>query len=248
MSNRPDNIALVIIGNEILTGKVRDENAEFAIRWCRDNGVDTGRVDVIPDDVEIIAEAVARHKANHHWVITSGGVGPTHDDVTIEGVARAFGVGVVRHPALEELIQRHYRGRLNGAVMRLADIPEGAEIINQEEPLFAAPRIGNVFILPGVPALFQGRFLAAAKSFRGQPVLAWAIDLTLGEPEIADLLNRTVAAFPGVDFGSYPRFAASGYKTRITIEGRDHARVLQARDAFSAGLPDGVILSSGEIQ
>src|SRR6267378_3445919 len=125
----PKTAGIILVGNEILSGKIEDANAVYLCRELRRLGMDVRKIAVIPDDVDVIAaEVAAAHRA---WdvVFTSGGVGPTHDDVTIEGVARALGVAVVRHPELLALLERYYRDKLTDAALRMAEIPEGAELI-----------------------------------------------------------------------------------------------------------------------
>ena len=151
----PQRAGIVLVGNEILSGKVIDANAAYLCRELRALGVDVRRIAVIPDDVEEIAREVAAFSRAFDVVFTSGGVGPTHDDVTIEGVARALGVGVVRHPTLVAALERYYRERLGADAtlgephLKMAEVPEGAELLADGNVRFPTIRMGNVYILPG---------------------------------------------------------------------------------------------------
>src|SRR5207249_12157418 len=139
---------IVLIGNEIRSGKVVDANASYLCRELRALGVDVRRICAIPDEVELIAAEVAAQSRDFDVVFTSGGVGPTHDDVTIEGVARALGVAVVRHPQLAGLLRQYYGERLNEAHLKMAEVPEGAELVGAESLRFPTIVMRNVYILP----------------------------------------------------------------------------------------------------
>src|SRR6266849_2224478 len=125
----PKTAGIILVGNEFLSGKIVDANAAYLCRELRELGVDVRRISVIPDEVAVIADEVRLFSRDFDLVFTSGGVGPTHDDVTIEGVARALGVAVVRHPALQALIERYYHGAPTEAALRMAEVPEGAELV-----------------------------------------------------------------------------------------------------------------------
>jgi molybdenum cofactor synthesis domain-containing protein len=146
---------IVLIGNEILSGKVTDANAAYLCRELRQLGVDVRRITVIPDEVELIATTVAEFSRSFDLVFTSGGVGPTHDDVTMEGIARAFQTRVIRHPALIRLLESFHRGDLNEARLRMAEVPEGAELFSAETLRFPAVVVKNAYVLPGVPEIFR---------------------------------------------------------------------------------------------
>ncbi|HUG35445.1 MAG TPA: competence/damage-inducible protein A, partial [Candidatus Limnocylindrales bacterium] len=151
---------IVLIGNELLSGKVVDANASYLCRELRALGVEVRKIAVVPDEVDLIANEVREFSRAYDVVFTSGGVGPTHDDVTIEGVARAIGVPVVRDPRLVALIERYAKGRVNAARLRMAEVPEGAALIHAENLMFPAVVARNVHILPGVPEIFRQKFEA----------------------------------------------------------------------------------------
>jgi molybdenum cofactor synthesis domain-containing protein len=233
---------IVLIGNELLSGKVVDANAAYLCRQFRELGVEVRKIAVIPDEVDLIAREVREFRAAYTWVFTSGGVGPTHDDVTIEGVARAMMVPVVRHPALVELLERYYRGRVTEAALRMAEIPEGAELVGGETVRFPTVLMRNVYVLPGVPEIFRAKFDALRERFRDQPIHLKNVFVTIGEGTLADYLNRLLADFPLLQLGSYPEFSNPEYKVKVTLESRDRGYVEQALADLLARLPPDVVV------
>ena len=211
---------IVIIGDEILSGKFADENAVFLIRELRALGVDLRRVTMIPDVVDDIAATVTSFASKFDYVFTSGGVGPTHDDLTIEGIAKGFGTRVVREPELEKRVRAYWGAKLAEPNLRLADVPEGCELVYGKDQIWPVVAYQNVFILPGVPALFQRKFVDIRDRFRAEPVTVARLYINADEGEIADDLNAVVAAFPSVKVGSYPRFSEKDFRVLITLEGK----------------------------
>lgn len=216
----------IIIGDEILSGKFADENGPFLVAELRALGVDLRRLTVLPDVIEEIAEAIATEASKHTYVFTSGGVGPTHDDVTMAGIARAFGVDVVRDPTLEELVRTHWGERLAPANLRLAEVPSGTMLVTAGDPGWPVMRCRNVFILPGVPSLFRRKFAALAPTLTGTPLHTARLVVRCDEGTLADDLTAVAAAYPQLQFGSYPRFDEAAFHVIITIEGRDGAAVV----------------------
>src|SRR5262245_3195947 len=238
----PKTAGIILVGNEILSGKIEDANAAYLCRELRTLGVDVGRITVIPDDVQLIAQEVAAFSRAFDVVFTSGGVGPTHDDVTIEGVARAMGAPVVRHPYLIELLERYYRGKVTEAALRMAEIPEGAELVGGETVRFPTILMRNVYILPGVPEIFRAKFEALRERFRGEPIHLRNVFVSIGEGTLADFLNRLLSDFPQLLLGSYPEFSNPEYKVKVTLESRDRSYVEQALADFLARLPADVVV------
>ena len=230
----PRTAGIVVIGDEILSGKFADENAAFLIRELRGLGVDLRRITVIPDELDEIADTVPWHSARFDHVFTSGGVGPTHDDVTIAGIARGFATGVVRHPELEAKVRAYW-----GA--KLADVPDGAELVYGVDRVWPVLAFRNVFILPGVPALFRRKFHDISDRFRTEPVVLARVYVAADEGAIAPSLDAVVAGFGDVKLGSYPRFDEREYKVLVTLEGRDAARVAAAQADLVGRLGDAVI-------
>ena len=228
---------IVLIGNEILSGKIHDANAAYLCRELRGLGVEVRKISVIPDELEPIAEEVARFARAYDYVFTSGGVGPTHDDVTIEGVARAMGVSVVRDARLVSLLEGFYKGNLNAARLKMAEVPEGAELLAGDSLIFPAVVMGNVYILPGVPEIFRQKFDAIKERFRGQPFHLRSVFVRIGEGTLADFLNDLLKAYPLLLLGSYPEFSHPDYKVKVTLESKDREYLEQALAEFVARLP-----------
>ncbi len=223
-----DTAAILIIGDEILSGKTTDENAHFLIRELRSLGVALRRVLVIPDVVEEIAASVRDLSAGYTHVFTSGGVGPTHDDLTMEGVARAFSTKVTRHPELERLLRTFYGERLQERDLRMADVPDGVTLHRGAQSQWPVVAMKNVYILPGVPEIFRKKFLAIRDQFRNAPFHLTCVFSVDEEGKIAGHLDAVAAAFPDVAIGSYPRIVTDGWKVKITLESKDPARVKNA--------------------
>jgi molybdenum cofactor synthesis domain-containing protein len=211
---------IVIIGDEILSGKFVEENAAFLIGELRALGVELRRITVIPDELEDIAATVVDFAARFDHVFTSGGVGPTHDDLTMAGIARGFGTTVVREPELEKRVRAYYGERLVDANLRLADVPGGAVLVWGRDQLWPVVSYKNVYILPGVPTLFRRKFVDIRDQFRTEPVTVTRVYVDADEGAIANDLDAVVAAFPAVRIGSYPRFAEQDFRVMVTLEGR----------------------------
>ena len=228
---------IVVIGNEILSGKVTDTNSPFLARELRRLGVTLQRITTIPDDVETIAATVAWFADAFEVVFTSGGVGPTHDDVTMEGVARAFGRKVVRHPELDVRLREYLGEHANEARMRMADVPEGAELIVDQRLGFPTIKCENVYILPGIPEILEQKFHALKERFAASPYHLRVVFTRDGEGSIAEHLNATVARFPELLLGSYPKLGDPEYAVKLTLESKDQAYVEAALKHLLSLLP-----------
>jgi len=213
--------AIIVIGDEILSGKTREKNAELLIGELRELGISLQEIAVVPDAVDAVATTTRRLAADHDIVFTSGGVGPTHDDVTIQGVACAFGQPVVRHPHLESIIRRHFGDRVEESHLRMADLPEEAILVEVGGSSWPVPCCRNVFILPGVPEHFQAKFLAIRERFRVAPFHNRAIFTSTDEFELAATLTQVAALHPLVAIGSYPNFSGSEYRVKLTLESKE---------------------------
>lgn len=235
---------ILVIGNEILSGKVEDENARYLIGELRQLGVSLRRIEIVPDTVDEIAASVRVGSARVDHLFTSGGVGPTHDDVTLQAVAVAFGMEIVRHPELERLLRDGYGARLHDRDLRMADLPAGARLEygpGGAGAIWPVVVVRNVWILPGVPSIFRRKFEAVRELFRAPPIHGRALYCRAGEGEIAGALDETVAAFPGVEVGSYPQMEATTHRVKITLDGRDAATVDRALAFLAARLGDAVV-------
>lgn len=233
---RDTTAALVVVGNEILSGKVADSNSTFLAQQLRELGVALRRIVVVPDEVDVIAQTVRELAPTVDVLFTSGGVGPTHDDVTIAGVARALDRAVVRHPAIEDMLQRYVRGPLNDAHLKMAEVVEGTEL-ECEQLRFPTFRVENIYVLPGIPEIFREKVVALRERFAGAPFHLRIVYLRDMESAIAAHLNRVLEDFPELMLGSYPTLNDPEYRVRITLESKDAAYVEQALAALLALLP-----------
>ena len=228
---------IVIIGNEILSGKVQDVNAAYLLRELRVLGVDVKKVSVIPDEIDVIATEVLTFSRQFDIVFTSGGVGPTHDDVTIEGIAKAFGRRVIRHPELEELLRSRYGGELNEARLKLTEVPEGADLVREDGLWLPAVTVENVFIFPGIPDLLRQKFESIKERFREQPYFLRRVYVKEGEGNIAAYLHDLLREFPDLLLGSYPDIHNASYKVMLTLESKDEHYVHSALERLLTLLP-----------
>ena len=235
--------AFLVIGNEILTGKVVEENVPFLARELFGMGITLARIVVCADDEAVIAADVRALRSTHDIVFTSGGVGPTHDDVTIPAVARSFDRPLVRDPVLEGRIREHFGVRTTEGHLRMAEMPEGGELVASEKISWPVLRVENVWVLPGVPSIFRLKFeLLRDRLVRGVPFQTRAIFTMCDEGEIAALLEDVERRFAGVTIGSYPRLGDRDYTVKITVDGREAAQVDAAVDALLAALaPDRIV-------
>ncbi len=235
---------ILIIGNEILTGKIQDENTPYLLRELRRQGVDVPRVHVIADVVSEIARDVREFSERFDYVLTSGGVGPTHDDVTMEGVAAAFELPLVAHEEMVAMLRGALRGKEpNASHMKMCMLPAGATLIATKDLWFPLVTVRNVFVFPGIPRLLQAKFDAARDTFKGTPVYLRRVYLSLIESDIAEQLNRVVAEFETVSFGSYPRTSSDvDYMTMLTMESRDRDFAERAAEALVKCMPEGSIV------
>jgi len=227
---RQKTAAVVVVGNEILTGKSEDKNAAFLIAEMHALGVALRRIVMIPDEINAIATAVRQCSSEFDYVFTSGGVGPTHDDVTIEGVARAFDREVVRHPELESMLRGYFGDGLDQPRLRMANAPAGSELIRQPGTGWPVLAVNNVYVLPGVPELFRKKFETIRERFRAEPFHIHTIYTREDEFDIAPRLDAVAADHPEVDIGSYPSFDREDYRVKITIESKERVAVERARD------------------
>ena len=236
---------IVIIGNEILSGKTVDTNSSFLAKELRQVGVTLKRIVVIPDELDIIAETVRDFHHRFDIVFTSGGVGPTHDDITIEGVARALDRKVIRHPMLEGKLRAYLNGRpANSAYLKMAEAPEGAELIEDGAVRFPTIKAENVYVLPGIPDIFQQKFFALKNRFAADPYYLKVLYTREYESVIAGFLNETLRAYPDLMLGSYPKNNDPEYRVKITLESKDKQYVVQAFQHLLTLLPEGCVVKT----
>lgn len=209
MGERIWTAGLVVIGDEILSGRTQDKNVSQLATWLNVQGIRLSEVRVVPDVEARIVGAVNALRTAYDYCFTTGGIGPTHDDITVDAIAAALGVGVVVHPEARAVLERYYetRGGLTDARLRMARAPEGATLIPNRMSGAPGIRLGNLFILAGVPHITAGMLDALTGTLEGgRPVLSHTIGAWVAESEIADFLRETERAQEGVAIGSYPFF------------------------------------------
>ncbi len=227
---------VLIIGNEILSGRTQDENLGFLARGLNEAGIRLREARVIPDVTEIIIATVNEVRRHFDYVFTTGGIGPTHDDITAQCMADAFAVPLTLHPDAKHLLETHYPpGQLNEARLRMAMVPQGAVLL--PNPISRAPgfQIGNVFVLPGVPRIMQGIFEQLKYRLAGgDKVLSRSVSCGLGEGVLAKDLSALQDRWPDVEIGSYPYFRRGDFGVTLVLRGTERARLAAATEAVKA--------------
>jgi len=235
--------AALVIGNEILTGKTQEQNVAFLAKELFDLGVELRRVVVCPDDIDCIVTELHALCPAHDVVFTSGGVGPTHDDVTLDAVARAVDRPLVRSEELAALIRGYFGDRCTEEHLRMANVPEGSELLRSEQVPWPTVVAGNVFIFPGVPEIFRAKFPVVRGRLRADaPFVSRAVFTLCEEGEIAELLARLARQFPSVSIGSYLKWRGSDYSVKVTFDGRDRDAIERASSAFTTAIPKDKVL------
>jgi molybdenum cofactor synthesis domain-containing protein len=236
VTSKNPTAVLIIIGNEILSGRTRDANLAFIGQRCDELGIELFEVRVVQDNEQAIIDAVNASRINCNYVFTTGGIGPTHDDITSASIAKAFNVKVERNPGAVAAMQAYYPpGKLNEARLRMAELPQGAVLI--DNPVSGAPgfQIQNVFVLPGVPSIMQAMFDGITdRLVGGLPVLTVSIKTDLTEGGIAPKLAVIQEMFPDVSIGSYPFFKAGMLGVNLVIRGTDDKQIQSAADKIKS--------------
>jgi molybdenum cofactor synthesis domain-containing protein len=237
--NQPHTVtaAILAIGDEILSGRTKDRNIGYIAEYLARIGVEVREARVVPDEEAEIVAALNALRARYDYVFSTGGIGPTHDDITADAVAKAFGVAIGEDPlALAMMMQRYQPADLTPARRRMARIPAGAELI--ENPVSKAPgfRVGNVIVMAGVPSVMQAMLDHAVKDLRtGRIMLVETIEAGgLPEGRYGVALGEIAAARPDVGIGSYPSFADGKFRNQIVVRGKDAEAVAEARRAVEA--------------
>lgn len=231
--------ALVVIGDEILSGRTQDRNVAQLATWLNVQGIRLSEVRVVPDVEERIAAAVNALRVTHDYLFTTGGIGPTHDDITVDSVAAALGVGVVVHPEARAILEAYYqdRGGLTEARLRMARVPEGASLIANRVSGAPGIRVGNIFIMAGVPHITAGMLDGLTGTLEGgRPVVSLTIGGFVPESEVADLLRATERAHDGVSIGSYPFFREGRVGSNFVVRSEEEGRAQACIDELAAGL------------
>jgi molybdenum cofactor synthesis domain-containing protein len=227
---------VLIIGNEILSGRTQDANLAFLARGLTGIGIRLREARVIPDDIGTIVSTVNEVRAAFDYVFTTGGIGPTHDDITAQSIADAFGVVLIVHPEAKRLLETHYpSGHLNEARLRMAMVPEGAVLL--PNPISRAPgfQIGNVFVLPGVPSIMQGIFEQLRhRLVGGTKMLSRSISCHLAEGTLAKDLGALQLRYPDLEIGSYPYFRRGDFGVTLVLRGTEKVRLAAAVGELNA--------------
>jgi molybdenum cofactor synthesis domain-containing protein len=229
MTERIWTAALVVIGDEILSGRTQDKNVAQIAAWLNVQGIRLVEVRVVADRNAAIVEAVNTLRARNDYLFTTGGIGPTHDDITVDAIADALGVRVVHHPDAVAILERYYArtgGELTEARLRMARVPEGADLIPNRMSGAPGIRIGNLFIMAGVPHITAGMLDALTGTLEGgRPVISRTIGCWVPESEVADVLRETEKAHEGVAIGSYPFFRDGKVGANFVVRSPDAAVV-----------------------
>mgnify|MGYP001370483371 CR=1 FL=1 len=234
--------AALAIGDELLSGRTKDKNVGHLAELLTAAGVDLKEVRIVPDDEDAIVAALNALRTSYDYVFTSGGIGPTHDDITADAVARAFGLPCIHDPAAMEMLAAHYAERgmeFTEARQRMARMPQGARHI--DNPVSRAPgfAVGNVFVMAGVPSVFQAMLDAVLPTLpTGAKVVSRTIPSPFPEGEIGGPLTEVARAHADVNIGSYPRYDGQRFTTEIVVRGRDPEAVEAAQMAVKAMIAD----------
>jgi molybdenum cofactor synthesis domain-containing protein len=242
MARSAESAAMLLVGNELLSGKTADENLLALAKTLRALGIDLRAAVFVKDDPKVIAREVLRLQSEHDVVFTSGGVGPTHDDVTVEAVARAFGVELVVHEQLETMLAAVFGAEHQSGYGRMTLVPRGAELLIAAGVAWPTIVLENVWMLPGVPEIFRMK-LAVVREHLVGPVhfFTKSAYTRLDETELKAPLDAVVLAFPSIEVGSYPKRFNEGYRTQVTFDGKDEPAVESALAQFCASLPEGAL-------
>ena len=239
MSERIYTAGLVIIGDEILSGRTHDKNIAQVASWLQVQGIRLMEVRVVPDITARIVEAVNALRDAYDYLFTTGGIGPTHDDITVDAVAEALGVPVIIHPEARAMLDRYYadKGGLTDARLRMARVPEGAELIRNRMSGAPGIQIGNLFMMAGVPHITAGMLDALTGTLEGgAPLLSETVGGFIPESEVADLLREVEQAHPACQIGSYPFFRDGRVGANFVIRSTDADELRSCVDTLCDGL------------
>jgi len=231
--------ALVVIGDEILSGRTQDKNIAQLATWLNVQGIRLAEARIVPDVEEAIVEAVNALRNCHDYLFTTGGIGPTHDDITVDSIAAALGVDVIIHPEGRAILEAYYAGRggLTEARLRMARVPEGAELITNRVSGAPGIRLGNIFIMAGVPHITAGMLDGLTGTLEGgRPVVSLTVGGFVPESEVAELLRATERAYEAVSIGSYPFFREGRVGSNFVVRSEEEARAQACVDQLTQAL------------
>jgi len=228
--------AVLVIGNEILSGRTQDVNVNAIAKKLGTIGIPVKEVRIVPDIESEIVAALNALRARYTYIFTTGGIGPTHDDITVDAVAAAFGVKAIEHPQARALLAQYYGAEeLTAARLRMARAPEGADLI--ANPVSAAPgiKLANVYVMAGVPHIMQSMLDSLTPSLRqGPKIYSRCVSASIAESAIAEALGDVAQRFPNIDIGSYPWINQGKLGTALVARGTDQEAVSKAADAITA--------------
>lgn len=233
---------IIIIGNEILSGKVQDANSFYLAYQLRKLGIDVRRISVIPDDIDVIGNETLSFSGEYNYVFTTGGVGPTHDDVTMAGIAQGFGVDLIEHPEVKKLLHKRYEDRINRAVLKMAMVPEGSVVEWHEHMRFPIVSFRNIFVFPGIPEYVRNKFPVLREKLRSKAYHLKRLFLNSHESLIAGSLNEIVESHRDVLFGSYPIVDNDEYTIVLTAESKSESTLISAVEDLLKKLPENALV------
>jgi molybdenum cofactor synthesis domain-containing protein len=239
MSGRVWTAALAIIGDEILSGRTQDRNVAQIATWLNVQGIRLREVRVVPDDMGSIGAAVRALSEGHDYLFTTGGIGPTHDDITVDAIAAAFGLPVVVHPEARAILEAYYetRGGLNEARLRMARVPQGADLIPNRYSGAPGIRLGSIFIMAGVPAITAAMLETLTGQLEGgEPLISHTVGGWVAESEVAAILAQVEKAHPNCQIGSYPFFREGRTGANFVIRSPDGAALAACAQALVSAL------------
>jgi len=237
-----ETAGIIIIGNEILSGKVTDINSPYLCKELRILGVDVQKILTIPDIPEIIGREARNFSEQFTWVFTSGGIGPTHDDITVASIAKGFDIELFESPLILKAIRNYHGAKMTKAHHRMAMIPLGSELIEYAEGRSPQLQFRNIFVFPGIPEYLKIRFSHIKERFRTTPIVLKQIFLKADEGEIAASLDLTMQEFPQLMLGSYPKKSETDYNVKLTLECRDTEYLEKAFNFLCKHLPEECVL------
>ncbi len=246
MKNTSIKSAIIIaIGDELLSGMTTDHNTSFLIRKLNDQGVGVKSCLTIPDDIDIISETISSYYHRATWIFLSGGLGPTHDDVTLEGVAKAFNVPIVCNTVLSNMIKQRFGKKCTESHLKMAYVPEGTKLITARKQNLPIIQYENIYIFPGVPGLLQHLFLSIAEKFQGNRSWTKELLLDVDEGTIAIKLKNILKQFSGLKIGSYPVVVDNRPLVKIVLQHESQKELLEAEEYAISSLGQGVLEKSG---
>lgn len=232
---------LAVIGDEILSGRTQDRNINQVATWLNAQGIRLAEVRVVPDIEDRIVEAIDALRRAYDYCFTTGGIGPTHDDITVDAVATAFGVPVIVHPEARAILERYYanKGGLNEGRLRMARVPEGAELIPNQMSGAPGIRLGNLFLMAGVPHITAGMLDALSGTLEGgRPLVSVTVGAFAPESEVADLLRQAEQSVEGISIGSYPFFKDGRVGSNFVVRSVDEQRAKAVAEELAGKLAE----------